>query len=165
MSDNASDYPAQIDPEPVVLEDDADHVPLDALIFALAMAKAIQGEIGNDAVRFTGIGGIDFGTIQSFIFALCRVEVGTFTVADVKGGFRVNFTTGRFTAKPFVRLQLVAGSEPNARDHYFPKRVSIEGFTVGTGHLTRANAAGNTVNWIAIQPLFGVEQSPEDVDD
>lgn len=165
MSDNASTYPATIDPQPVTLEDDVDFVPADALTLAANQLAAIQGEVGNGPVDFTGLGALDYGTVADFLRARCRIEVGEKTLSATVGTYRVAFTSGRFTAPPFVMIQLVQATNPGQYDHFNAKRVTKDGFTVGSGHPNRSGAAGNVVWWCAIQPIFGVEESTVQTDD
>ena len=135
MADSSSDYPAAIDPQPATLEDERDFVPSNALDYAVAQLQAIEGELGASPVDFTSIGGVDYGTIASFLLACSRIEMGTHTTADTRTGMRVSFTSGRFTAPPFVMLQLTKSdsTQPGAWEHIWPKRITTKGFTVGTG--------------------------------
>ena len=162
MTDNSSDYPGALDAAPVVLEDDVDHVPHDGLAYAINQIAAIQGEVGNDPVDFTADGGIDFGTLAALLRMLGRMAVGTATTANTKGGFRVAFPgDARFTQPPIVLLQLVSSTQPARRAHFYPKRITTDGFTIGTSHASRATAAGHDVYWLAVQPPFGLERSPD----
>lgn len=162
MSDNSSDYPTALDPAPVELEDNVDPVPYDAIVFAINQAVAIQTEIGTDPVDFTATGGLDFGTLAALLRMLGRMAVGTHTCTDTKGGFRVTFpSASRFTAPPFVILQQVLATEPTQRDHFYPKRITTDGFTLGTGHILRSVAAGSVVYWLAVQAPFGIERAPD----
>jgi len=167
MSDNLSTYPATLDGAPVTLEDGADFVPADALTYAVNQIAAIQGEIGNSPVDFTALGAADFGTIGAFLLARCRIETGSTTLSATVGTSRIAFTANRFTAPPFVYVQLAQSGtgQPGQRDNYNAKRITKDGFTVGSGHTSRTTAAGNTVWWIAIQPPFGLEESTEQEDE
>lgn len=172
MTDNASSYPTAIDPQAVVLEADIDWIPADALQLLMNQVEAIQTELGVDLVDFSSVGGPDFGTLAALLIALCRLEVGQFTTADVKGGFRVTFEVDangnpRFTAPPVVLVQKLsaAGASPGANSHHRARRVTTTGFTIASGHGSRANAAGLTYDWLAFQPPFGIEQTLEDEDD
>jgi hypothetical protein len=167
MADTSSDYPAAIDPQPPTLEDERDFVPANALSYAVNQVDAIAGELGTDPVDFTAIGGVDYGTIGAFLLACSRIEMGTITLADSRGGGRVHFTDGRFTAPPFVKIQYYESGtgQPGQYDHYWPKRIRTDGFTVGSGYANRSSTAGKTVWWIAIQPPFGFEQSVEEDED
>lgn len=158
MPDNSSDYPTAVNPQPVALVDGVDAVPANALAYAIAQVAAIQAEIGSDPVDFTANGGPDYGTVGAFLIACSRIEMGQTTTADTNGGYRVDLTANRFTEPPFVFLQLVKTSAVQ-RDHYHAKRITKDRFTIGSGHLTRAAGAGEVIDWIAIQPAFGLERS------
>lgn len=162
MPDNSSDYPTAIDPQPVTLVDGIDAVPANALAYAIAQIAAIQAEIGSDPVNFTAGGGPDYGTVGAFLIASSRIELGQTTTADSKTGFRVAFTATRFTEPPFVFLQLVNNTGPGQYMRLQAKRITKDGFTIGTGHTTRSAAAGHDIDWIAIQPAFGIERTTEE---
>jgi len=161
MADTSSDFPTAIDPQPVALVDNIDAVPANALAFAISQAIAIQAEIGSDPVDFTTNGGPDYGTVGAFLIACSRIELGQTTTADTKGGFRVALTANRFTEPPFIFLQLV-NTGASQRAHFHAKRITKDGFTIGTGHTTRTAAAGKVIDWIAIQPPFGIERTTEE---
>ena len=162
MADNSSDYPTSIDPTAVELVDEVDWITADALAATANSVIAIQNTIGNDPADFTAGGGPDYGTLGAFLHAFARIETGTATPTDTKGGFRVDFTVGRFTAPPVVILQEVQDSEPGQYQKWEAKRVTIEKFTLGSRHDTRSGAAGASVQWIAIQPPFGFERSVDE---
>lgn len=165
MPDNASDYPAALDPNLAVLEGQVDFVPLDALQFAINALAAIQGAVGVDATNFTGLGGDapDYGTIGSLLLALFRIESGTATMTTVGNGdvYPVAFTAGRFSAPPYVMLQLRQNSEPGADAIYSAKKITQTGFEIGTGHGVPSTFSGTQVDWLAVQPVFGAEQDIE----
>jgi len=162
VSDNASTYPTATDPALVDVVDDVDYLPADALHFAVNQVAALQSTIGNDPADQTAIGGQDYGTLGALLIALCRVETGTFTLVNSKTGARVSFTAGRFSAPPIVMLQFTTTTEPGVDDVYTAKRVTTDGFVVGSGYTTRSAAAGKTVNWLAFQPPFGIEEDQAD---
>ncbi len=162
MSDNTSSYPSAIDPQPVTLVDDIDFVSADALAYAISAIAAIQAELGTSPVDFTAGGALDYGTIGAFLVACSRIELGQTTTADSKTGFRVDFTTNRFTAPPFVFCQLVQASAPGQYMHWHARRITRDGFTLASSHTTRSAAAGHTIDWIAIQPPFGLERTTEE---
>lgn len=154
MSDNSSAYPGALDPTPVVLENEVDFIPLDALKFVLSMISAIQGEVGNDPVRFVSQGAFDYGTIAAFMLALCRVETGEHATLGLN--FRVDFTANRFTKPPIVLIQEKKASSPGGNSVYNALDVTTDGFRVGSGHATKT-LANVTVWWMAIEVPFALE--------
>jgi len=120
--------------------------------------------VGTDPARFTDIDGKDLGTIQGVILALSRLAVGTATVGSEGGpiGNTVTFPADRFTEPPIVILQHEANTAPGTDAVYFAKAVTKDDFVVGTGQST--NPAGQSIYWLAMQPPFGLERQPEDVD-
>lgn len=165
MPDNASDYPGALDPDLAILEPQVDFVPLDALQWALNVIAAIQGAIGVDATNFTSLGGDapDYGTIGALLMALFRIESGSATLNTAGSGdyYPVSFTAGRFSAPPFVILQLRNNAEPNQDAIWSAKKITQEGFEIGSGHPVPVTFSGTTIDWLAVQPVFGVEQDIE----
>jgi len=162
MADNSSDYPTAVDPTPETLVDEVDWLTADALTATINSIVAVETALGTDPADFTAGGGPDYGSVGAFLHAFARVEVGEETTTDAAGGFRVDFTSGRFTAPPFVFCQVVLDSEPGPYNRFFAKRITKDGFTLGSRHDTRTNASGKVVQWIAVQPPFGFERSTEE---
>jgi len=165
MSDVQSEYPAAIDAVPAYLADDHDFVPADALTFLVNQIAAIQNAIGGDAVDYAAFGGIagDYSNLAAFYGALFRYESGTTLVTSPNNyePLAVLFTPGRFTEPPFVMVTGSNTTTPGIDSHFEAKNVTTEGFEVGDALLASGWPAGKYVNWVAILPLWGLEQDLE----
>ena len=155
-----SDYPAALDPAPVTLRGGHDFLTLTGLQWALAQLTKIQTEVGLDPTLFTGINALHYGLVSSMMEKLFQIEGGTETVTGTDPDvYPVTFTAGRFSAPPFVKMQFKSptSTEPSQYGVYNAKNITKDGFEIGSHYTNGKTISGETVMWIAIQPLFGLE--------
>lgn len=166
MADNSSAYPAAVNAQPPFLADDHDFVPMDAVSFLVNQIAAIQSEIGADAVNFTAMGGSasDYSSLAAFYGALLRYEGDAPLVSSSSAAetISIEFTEGRFTEPPFVMVTGVNTAAPGADNYFEAKNVTTSGFDLGDAlHAAGWGGGGKYICWIAIQPIWGLEQDLE----
>jgi hypothetical protein len=166
MADNSSSYPTAVDPQPPFLADEHDFVPLDAVAYLVNQLTAIQTEIGADAVNFAAMGGSasDYSSLAAFYGALFRYQADAPLVTTAAGNevISVEFATGRFTEPPFVMVTGVNTAAPGADNYFEAKNVTTTGFELGDAlHAAGWGGGGKYICWVAIQPIWGLEQDLE----
>ena len=154
---STSDYPNALPARPPVLEDGFDWVTTEALALAHSHIEAIESTIGLDPQV---VAGKDFGSLGSLFRALWRIENGNHVPSDEED-FRVDFTAGRFKVAPIVLVTLRTTSEPGNRRKVAALDVSEKGFTLGSG-VGPTTAIGDSFDWIAIGPLFPIEDHTDE---
>lgn len=165
MADNTSTYPAAIDAQPPFLADDHDFIPMDAVSYLINQLSAVQGEIGADAVNFSAMGGSasDYSSLAAFYGALFRYEgdAPQVTAASSAAIVSIPFTTGRFTEPPFVMVTGINNAAPGPNNYFEAKNVTTTGFELGDAKHGAGWGGAKYICWIAIQPIWGLEQDLE----
>lgn len=183
----ASDYPTSIDNSPPALRDDVDVFYANGLQHIADMVIAVQGVLGTDLNNFMsspGFGGSKkIGNLSQTMQALMRMETGSVSVtynptnlqtAQAEPITTIDFSTGRFTAPPFVLIQTIEAHQytgsagmgsgtPSANglreSKIFPVRVTKESFGLSVSNKSALIAISSAIpikcHWLAIEPPFG----------
>lgn len=151
---SVSDYPGAIDRTPVVLLDDHDYLPLDAVETVKESITAVQTELGTEPASFTSYGGKPFGTLAGLLRVLFAIEIGTTSFSKTAAKKRVTFGTV-FDRPPIVLIQADVATTGYQAEIY-AKDVDKEGFYIGWSEAASMPSTINT-QWLAIVPPFNAE--------